>query len=271
MPLLGWLNNLFHDSTLTVDRNDIHSAVGFFLGYSRTTSSWSAAQLEDVNAVVEAGERQFYFPPVLPGKRTAHKWRFLSPTATLTTVSGTADYEMPADFGGMVGDLTFGESEGYWPLPRIAESEIRRKRQYNTGSGQPQLAAVRPKASDGDAGQKYEILLWPDTDGVYNLTYRYIALMNKMSDTNRFPLGNAPHGETILASCLAVAEERLDDKRGVKWQRFMERLAASVSHDELQAPERLGLNRNDTITDTAGRYRHGEWFHSHTVTYQGGT
>ncbi len=255
MPLLGWANNLFHDSSLTADRSDLRSEVGKFLGFGFSESEWSSDNSQIVNYIVEAGQRQFYFPPPLPGRTVAHKWSFLRPTATLVTVSGTDDYEMPTDFAGIDGEFTYATSEGYVPIPVIGEWQIRDRRQYSTSNGKPRLAAIRPKATSGTVGQRFEVLLWPCPDAVYNLTYRYVSLPDKMTDTNRFPLGNVPHGETLLASCLAIAEERYNDVSGVQRRYFMERLAASVAFDtQNTAPERLGYNGNPRSTPWGRKY-----------------
>jgi len=76
--------------------------------------------------------------------------------------------------------------------------------------------------------------------------------------------------ETILASCLAVAEQRHDDMKGPMWQSFVERLTASVAYDARMKPERLGYNadRSDwTARDTDPRMREGYYTTYNDVRY----
>ena len=52
-----------------------------------------------------------------------------------------------------------------------------------------------------------------------------------------------PHAETILESCLAIAEQRMENQSGIHSQKFVERLTASVAHDkQYYTPERGGYN-----------------------------
>ena len=56
-----------------------------------------------------------------------------------------------------------------------------------------------------------------------------IAMPDYLSTPFPYAYGGAEHAETILESCLAVAELRLDDMAGPHNQQFMARLAASIS------------------------------------------
>lgn len=91
------------EATLSVTRDTLRSEAGHFLGYQRTAGGWDTEQAADVDAMVAAAQRLFYFPPPLvPGGR-AHQWRFLRPTGSISvfgntgaTVSGTPSYSNPS-------------------------------------------------------------------------------------------------------------------------------------------------------------------------------
>lgn len=88
----------------------------------------------------------------------------------------------------------------------------------------------------GVSTQKFELMVYPTPDAVYNLNYRYRLLPDALFTYATFPLGALPHAETIYESCLAIAEQRFDDSAStIHQQRFMERLQASIVTDMRQS------------------------------------
>ena len=170
----------------------------------------------------------------------------------IITVDG--NYILPKDFGGIVGPtISFEATTGFAPIEITSESRINRLRQDNrvTQTFRPRLAAVRPISVSGalaTPGQQWELMLWPIPDNVYTLHYRYLVAVESIVEspdvtTNR-PPGGMFHGETIMASCLAIAETMLEPAPSVRRREeaFMERLAASVSLDrQLTTPDTLGI------------------------------
>lgn len=179
----------------------------------------------------------------------------LTLTDTSVTVSSGASYSLgfplynlPDDWGSFIGPLTYrpGTSDLFGPVEVVGEYMIRSRRQANDTYARPQVAAVIPKTFTASTGQRFQISFWPTPDDAYVLTYRYNANPNTLS-TGEYPLGGMRHAETILASCLAVAESKraIADGNGQYKQRFMELLAASVSFDaNTTAPDYLGINRD---------------------------
>lgn len=155
-------------------------------------------------------------------------------------------YDLPDDFGQLVGCLTYEPNIHRAAILQVGEGMIRELRQGSSGrSGYPARCATRPKAVTASltAGQRWEILFDPAPDAAYVLTYRYTVLASKLTSTNAYAYGGAAHAEAILASCLAVAEDRYDDiKNGPKYQEFVERLAASIAFDTRSRPQHLGYN-----------------------------
>lgn len=256
------------EPTLSLGFPDLQKEVGDFLGFGPTSGNWSAAKTDIIERIIQSGIRQFYFPPSLGGGMPSHNWRFLKPVTTLATVASTDTYTLPDSFGRMEGNLTFASADNaYTAIKLVGEGVIRNLQQRNTSAtGKPRYAAVRPKASTGSTGQRFEILLWPTPDAVYTLTYKYAALLDKITASLPYPVGGMPHAETILESCLAVAEMRKDDEKGLHWTQFMERLAASVEYDKQINAEFFGYN-GDGSSDMPHRLDRADYIQYNSVTY----
>lgn len=156
------------------------------------------------------------------------------------TVTADGDYQMPDDFGGIVqGSLYFtSDSNSYHPMRIVGEGAVLAARQLDTTvavSGiTPTICAFVPiNSTSGSAGQRVNMLVWPAIDAgeLHVARFSYHALQNRLSLARPFALGGAAHYQTLLQSCLAMAEQYANDVRGVHWQSFIERLAASVHHD----------------------------------------
>ena len=319
------------ESTLTDAYTNYREEIAFFLGYGRTSTSWSTAQENTINSCLKSGLRRFYFPPKLPDQRQAHDWSFLHPVTTLSigsttgTVSGTptydgsaystvtltaagfparmddsgnsttitfdtsgtsytiysytsttevdvvgdasgetADdgvtisaqymYDLPDDFGGIEGGFTYNTTNLYNTIKIVSEKQIRDLRQGVSTTGYPKYAAIRPKAVDMTDGQRFEVMFYPDPDSSYTLSYAYTPMVDNIASGTPYPLGGMVHSETILASCLSVAEERLDDERGERYIDFMERLRASIDYDvRAFTPETLGYNGDNSYDSRRNR------------------
>jgi len=158
------------------------------------------------------------------------------------------DYDLPDDFGRLIGSLTFAESNNAWsPIRIVGEGRIRDLRQRNVGggpnSGKPQFGAVVPAAHDATVGTRQQIQFWPDVSSDYILSFRYRVRPNKLDSANKYAYGASDHSETLLYSCLAEAERRRDGERGPNYNRFMECLASSIEIDSRDnRPEHLGYN-----------------------------
>jgi hypothetical protein len=248
------------ESSLSIKYADLLAEVGRYLGYGRDTAQWSGDERADVDTAIDSGLRQFYVPPPLPNDRLGsfigHQWSFLRPVDILVTAVGTSAYDMPDDFGGLQGGFTFNAgSDRKTTVVTVGEGQIRALQQQSSRTGPPTFAAIRPKASDGSIGTRYEVVFWPTPDAVYTLLYRKVALALRLSDAYPYPLGGMEHGETIMAACLAAAEKRMTNTKGVHWDTFIERLNASVAKDrDVSTPDFMGYNGNhDNSENSSGR------------------
>jgi len=223
------------ESTLSMTYTELLAEVGDLLRIDRDYSSWSANDRLLVDSCIKRGLRRFYNPPLLPGQSVVHEWSFLHILATLTTVANDSDYDLPADFGGVEGGFTYDPSNPYPPIRTVGEGEVRERLACGVSTGRPQLAAIRPKSSDGTSGQIQEVIFWPIVDGIYTLSYRYSVICNQLSETKPYPLGGMQHSQTILEACLAEAEGS-DDQTGFHENQFLKQLTASIATDQRQSP-----------------------------------
>ncbi len=235
------------ESTLSVGYSDLKREVGFYLGFGTDSAEFLADQLSLVDSIIQSGLRQFYNPPIVPGQNKPHLWSFLKPSRSITFEKSKKDYTLPDDVAGVDGVMTFEADQGWVALQQMDSTRIRelRQRTYQSeiSSGRPRYFALRPLKVEGVVGQRYEMMVWPEPNKEYVMDYRYEVLPQKLSDTSPYPYGGGKHGETIIESCLAVAESRADDEQGNHQRKFMERLTASVEADaRLTRPEMLGYN-----------------------------
>ncbi len=187
-------------------------------------------------------------------------------SAEAFTVTADGSYRLPAAYGGIDGDMTFDPGAGYYqPLPIVGEGQIEALLQGNTSTGRPQFAAIRPLAPDATAEQKFDLWVYPIPDSGYTLHYRYFVLIDALTTAAAYPPGGMVHAETIKASCLAAAELHVDDVRGERRDYFMERLAASIEHDNrAHTAKTLGYNGDPGLSRGPGHHRT-----NHIVTYNG--
>lgn len=267
------------ESTLSMMKSDFESEVGFFLGYGRGTygseTAWTASQTAAITSCVKSGLRNFYFPAPLPGEAASHSWSFLKPVATLTLAANASSLNLPDDFGGLMGDITISSSNQVtpWIIPITSEGRIRVA--YNsspTAIGRPLMVAISPiKGTTASASSKSMLKVYPIADQEYSIQVTYFVLPDYLTSGYPYCYGDSKHHETILESCLAVAEKRLDDMATVHHQQFLIRLASSISMDRMNQPRNFGQNQDRSDTPrTQGYGYYGQYWNS-TVTYGGFT
>jgi hypothetical protein len=256
------------ESTLSAVYSVLSAEVGAFLGYGATAASWTADQAAEIERYVQAGVRQFYYPPAMQGVEPGVEWSFLKPTATLDTLASDAEQDMPDAFGRLLGDFHFEPDVCSVPIVVVSEARIQTLLQQSIDVGRPQYAAVRFKASTGAYGQRQEVVWWPIPDDVYTLTYRYEAFSGKLTGANPYPLGGMKYSDVILESCLAIAEQRANDERGLHTERFGMLLSAAIVQDRKNSARYYG--QMGTPEDSAIPRRR-MLFDNYPITYKGET
>ncbi len=185
---------------------------------------------------------------IVSGIATAHA------NETATTMTADGDYRLPDNYGGINGRITFSGSTIYPSISIGSENDIRSFRQTsNPVTGRPIQAAITPLASDGSAGQRFALSLYPAPEQLYTLKYQVNILPDSVT-TNEQLYGGAQHGLTIKEACLSEAEQQGDRESGIHTARYQELLRASIARDgKDHAPDTLGYNYNPTNQGQSGR------------------
>jgi hypothetical protein len=236
------------ESTLSISYTDLLRDVGAFLGYPRDPDDQSDDEREEIDRYIQSGIRQFYYPPAMEGLELGYKWSFLTPTATLATVATEGAVDLPDDCGRVLGDFIYAAGTNYPTVPLVSEGRLLELLQTNSDGSQPCYAAVRAKseALTATAGTRLEVAFWPVPSAIYTLTYRYEAYSGKLTAALPYPLGGMRYAELITESCLAVAERRANDEKGLHWDEFVRLLKAGVAMDRRQGARFFGhMGGND--------------------------
>lgn len=203
-----------------------------------------------------------------------------SDVAALTTYKlHQDDYDLPDDFGNILGNFTFAQVDNTLRTVEIVgENRMRelRQRDYNQSysSGDPFYGAIRPKArATTTTGTRYEAMFWPDVVADATLTYRYRVMPDKpisgSGSANDLIYGITQHGSAILYSCLAEAERRMEGERGTMWAQFQLLLQSSVTRDRQDNKTEV-FGYNGDASDSMGMYGPRRFtLFSSGVTYKG--
>jgi len=208
--------------SLEMDYDTLRREIGRFLGIGRSYSVWTADQAQDVDDIIAAGLRAFYWPPI----PEAVGWSFLEDFGEVQFTPGKSLYALPEDFLGMLGSLTYTENSGQRVIEEIPDSKMRALYSKGNASGPPVYFSTRTIKGT------YALVLYPNPDQQYTVQFPYSFRPGTISSSSPTPLGGPPHAETILESCLAAAEKTLDDTEQVHAKRFAERLVASLKYDK---------------------------------------
>lgn len=222
--------------SLAVTYSVLRTSIGRFLGYGNGTSkAWTTQQSDDIDQALDSGLRQFYFPLLTPedGPPIRHVWSFLRPLNTLDVTSADHIYDLPENFEEFVSEgFTYASDAGHQRIQRVDDAKLRAERAKNEEAGPPTYCSIRIKDQDPGSQSRYEVEFYPKPDKAYVLSYRYLIEPEELTASNTHPYGGALHSETILQSCLSMAELQLDDDEGVHTKRFLGLLQQSIKADK---------------------------------------
>jgi hypothetical protein len=256
------------ESGLSLARNDLRNAVGFYAGFGLDYAQYSTDQLAITDKIIDIGCRKFYQPPPIPGERTTHVWSFLQPIARMSLTEDVVDYDLPDDYAGLQDMIYLSTDDTTWTaIEQTHASRILSKRQggLELVNGRPELVAVQVIPSTGETPTRRSLMVWPTPDQAYTINFVYTSNPFQLTATQLYPLGGQPHAETLRMACLAAAEQNLNDERNLQYTEFMERLTASVHFDrQANGPKSYGYN-GDRSTSPVGR----DYRNNNTVTYMG--
>lgn len=234
--------------------------------------AWTGQQQSVIDSCVASGLRRFYFPDPIPGMDSPPDWSFLKPTATLALLNNTSTLPLPDDFGGFEGRITIlgVQNQTWWPIDLVNEGLIREKfSQFPAMVSRPLMAAIQPlKNATTVQSQRSQLFFFPTSDNDYTIQFQYYLNPDFLTGAFPYAYGGAQHAETILESCLAVAEERIDNNVGEHAQRFATRLMASIGMDRKSKAQTLGLN--DDRSDLRQDQRRWPWQHYSDSIFVGG-
>lgn len=245
---------------MTLGLPDYQAEVGFYLGFSRIAANWTSDQLAAINSCVNSGVRQFYYPTMVEGGPEVYDWSFIHPTAKLNVPNNVGSILLPDDFAGIEDQITVLSTmtQVTWPLDIVGEGRVRQAYEITPNTtGRPLFAAISwLKGTTPGIGQRAQLVFYPLTDQAYVFQVAYYVLPDALTAQLAYAYGGMAHVETILESCLAVAEARLDDSQTVHANRFQERLRASINLDRKNKPSTLGYNRD--LSDWRERWQRGD-------------
>lgn len=166
------------------------------------------------------------------------------------------DYDLPDDFDRLINGYYFDrDTQKPAVLGGVSEGKIRRLRSSNDTTDYPRIAAEVIKPSDSTTSQRREVQLWPRTNTAYTLHYKYAVYVGEFN-SGEYPSGSLKFSDTLRESCLATAEIRMNDERGVHWESFVSKLISSIKRDRRQ---------QDVYMGNVGRLGDEKW-HGDTVT-----
>lgn len=205
-----------------------------------TTITASAAcfypSMEEKNMTFSTGSGSYVIDQYVSSTVVKVTGNAAAEAGKIILISSGGIFTLPWDFGGMVGDGRFVYDNAENKLSGIdltTDAKINLLRQSSVATGTPYCAAVIPISGAGTQGQRWAALFYPPPNDVMTLHYRYYVLADALVDsTAEYPYGSVPHSETILESCLSIAELREKDDASTKHQdRFLELLQGSIDHD----------------------------------------
>ena len=259
------------ESTLSVTFDMLKDAVGFYLGYGGR-DEWTAEKDAEIEVYAQSGVRQFYYPPAIEGIEAGYTWSFLTPKTTIDTTIDQEEDDLPDDFGRLLGPMLHEPDVYAAPVLVVSRPQLRVLKSGSDETGTPLYVAVRDKevedpAEPGQTGQRKELVWWPVPDAVYTLTYQYEAYQGLLDDTHQYPLGGMKHSDLVMAGCLAVAEQRENDERGIHWEAFVRQLASAIAQDRKSGAQYYGPMQgpDSSPLPAARQLRQGD------VTYDGNT
>jgi hypothetical protein len=253
------------ESTLSLSFTNLKTEVGFFLGYGR--SGWTADQTSEIESLVQAGVRRVYYP-IGTGPNAGYEWSWLRPTVTLEIVAGDGDYDLPDNFGRLIGNLHYAPGIIQAEIKIISLESILELRSRLDESSPPWFAAVRPKTQAKSVGQRWEILFYPKPDANYTLYCNFEAYSGILSTDYPYPLGGMELSELYVESCLAVAEQRANDESGLHGQVYQALLIDAIARDRKRGARFFGPMGDHESEVDAEFHRSGDQS-PYPVTYKG--
>lgn len=212
----------------SVTLGELRRRVARQLGFSTTSSDWSAEEIAKLADIVKTGERIFYL-------EAEHDWSFLRKQHSFVATVANNWYDLPADFVRITSVLGGGV-----PLAFEPESNLRLRIANENTAGTPRFAAIRIKPSS--SGLIYQVGVYPVNATAVTVTLWYLVDPPAMDSDADIPHGGPDHADTLVWACLSAAalQEDIDAESGAGQpkgpdtaiQIYQAKLAASIMRDQ---------------------------------------
>jgi hypothetical protein len=233
------------DPTLGLTFDDLRIRVAEFLGIAYLGANGDQAaqlpvdahDLDLVTRLVNDGYRRFI--------SENEKWNFLNVPVTLTFLSGMvsadhARYFMPDDFYGiMLAPFTYPTNGPRISILMVDEPRMRELQAGGAVSGYPSVFTVRPiNTTETTTAQRWEAVFYPTPQTAQAVVASYKRFPNKMTTGTHRSVAGFQHDATVLAACLAEAENQRQDMAGPKEAAYQAALKRSLKIDARAAVSR---------------------------------
>ena len=217
-------------------RQMVSRLVAYLFGVDYDDPSVTAEQKQEAVDSLNSGLRRFLRGGYIDEleSNAVHRWSFLEPVDSLTTTADQGYVDLPADFGGLAGEMVYDDADsGETPaLEQSSPETIQQMWAEDTTTGRPQFYAVVPTDFEGTTGQRWRLLLAPKPDAAYTLSYRYSVIVDALADSDsQYPPGGAMVCDVILQAALAAAERASGDVAGHHEQLYQAMLREAVALD----------------------------------------
>jgi len=216
-------------TTFVLDRSLTTTSTAYVLLQSQETNPDEV--FIDIDAIIRDGYKQALF---VTGHDPHHEWSFLRKSTTIALTSSDTEVDLADDFGQHLIKVTSIAGESKRNLQIVSPADIDAMRAMeNAAASHPRYCSWRPKTWDPTVGQRFELMVYPkeDDSGTVNLNVEYRMLPDKLDPTNLYPIGGGVFDQVVMASCLALAEQRYHKAAGVETGRFEQRLQAAIESD----------------------------------------
>lgn len=232
------------DGSLCVNRRYLDRLIGLEVGFGPNSASWTHGQRVEIARLRTRALRRVYVPASLDGK-TTHKWSFLSPRISVTTITDNPVVEIPRNVTSILGPLVapIGDCEIYDPIPVVGEIDVERKLAKNANPARPQMAAIRPRPPIQGVSVGQELVFYPIPDAEYTFSFRCRINPYDLPNDDSEPPKCVELAEVIIASAKVLAAEFAGRPSPALQKQYEEALAAAILADaDSQSVSGLGVH-----------------------------
>lgn len=236
------------ESTLSFTRADALAVIGAKMsgGIDYDPTNWNTLQTYQGNDCLKSALNMFY---------GAYDWSFLRPWASIVLEVGVAAYDLPSDFGGMVGSIVYaGRWSGNDPVMQTDMNTVERSLgATHGGKGYPSEYATEVLPQTGESqGQRHALKFNRLPTAAAELRAQYYIHPYDLSSTRTYPMGGPDHAECLKWACRAAVEVSINEvANGPAMQQFATLLAASIRKERRNAPTHLGRMGNAKLLPTS--------------------